>query len=405
VSSGNPVLGGTTITGTLDGNIDRRGVIGRGAEVRTGLGSIPSFFLPLSDSGAGAVSTAVSIGVGPATFTRATTAWTKLSSGLWASVASGTARSFYSGLDTTVGTYAGYLAEGQRTNSCLQARDLSTTWTATTATLAKDQVGIDGVTNSASSLLATAGNGQATQAITLASAAKTFSVFLKRITGTGTVQISLDNFATNTDVTASINSSTYTRVSMTQTLANPTVGVRLVTSGDKVAVDMCQLEDSASVASSPIPTTVAAVTRNKDSLTYPASGNILGTAGAVYAEVNIFGITNGNCIVEADSASGNQALFFGGGHPVSITDGTTQTDGATLTANTNAKAATRWGTGKNTCLNGTSGTAGAFDGSMNVGTNLGIGGVTVGRETFGGMKNVRIWTRELTDAQLQALTT
>ena len=74
----------------------------------------PSFALPLNDAGAGAVNLnpIFNAGSGTATFTRATVAWTKLSTGLWAQVASGTARSAYLGADTTVGAYGGYFAEG-----------------------------------------------------------------------------------------------------------------------------------------------------------------------------------------------------------------------------------------------------------------------------------------------------
>jgi len=372
------------------------------------------FIALLADAGNGAVNTSLFHGVGAATFTRATTAWTKLSSGLWTSVASGTARSFYTGLNTAVGAYAGFLAEGQRTNSCLQARDLSTTWTATTATLVKDQVGIDGVTNSASSLLSTAGNGQATQAIVLASAAKTFSVFIKRITGTGTVQISLDNFVTNTDVTASINSTTYTLVQMTQTLANPTVGIRLVTSGDKVAVDMAQLEDSASIASSPTPTTTVAVTRNLDVLTYPSSGNAIVGQGSIYCEIVVpfngaaqafvpMSLSDGTANNSCDTGNNGAGARF------IVRSTGTQADIAVgvITANTAYKQASTWNTNyAQTCKDGALATA---DTTVTVPAAFTL--INVGDRGFastplyGAIKNLRIWQRQLPDAQLQAFTT
>lgn len=248
----------------------------------------PSLQLNFADLGNGAASIVPSIGTeSPGTFTNAAQGWTKLSSGLWAAGTNGVLRGIYSGFTTAAGSYLGGLFEGARTNSCLQARDLSNaSWTKTSATGAKDQAGIDGSANSASSLVATAGNGTATQALTIASAAKTVSFWIKRITGTGTVQITLDNFATNTDVTALINASTYTQVTMTQTLANPTVGIKIVTSGDKIAVDMAGLEDSASFASTPIPTTVAAVTRNTDLLTFPFSPWVNVNAGTMVVTLN-----------------------------------------------------------------------------------------------------------------------
>src|SRR4051812_6969991 len=111
----------------------------------------PTLNLQFKDLGSGGAQ--ITEDFGPAaTFTNAAQGWTKLSSGLWAAVANGSARSFYSGFTTVAGTYLGYLAEGARTNSCLQARDLSNaSWTKTTATGAKDQAGIDGTASSASS--------------------------------------------------------------------------------------------------------------------------------------------------------------------------------------------------------------------------------------------------------------
>ena len=223
----------------------RRALTGGGSIDQGGGQGIPNpqFWLPLMDAGAGAVNT------GPArafsgsapTFTRATAAWTKLASGLWASVATGIARSCYLGATTAVGAYGGYFSEEARTNLCLQSRDLSTTWTALNATLLKDQIGIDGVASSASSMLATAINGSALQTITEAATASALSMFIKRITGTGTVTI--QQGATTLEVSGSINSSTYTRVELDATVLNPAIGIVLGTSGDKIAVDMVQFEN------------------------------------------------------------------------------------------------------------------------------------------------------------------
>jgi hypothetical protein len=64
-----------------------------------------AFFVPLTDNTQGAVDLVPLIGTGPATFTRASSAWTKLPSGLWKSVASGVPRSCYIGLNTAVDSY------------------------------------------------------------------------------------------------------------------------------------------------------------------------------------------------------------------------------------------------------------------------------------------------------------
>ena len=381
--------------------------------VMRGLGDVAntaSFILPLADLGAGAVDTSEMRSNATPTFTRATTAWTKLSSGLWASVASGTARSFYSGLDTTVGSYLGYLAEGARTNLCLQARDLSNaSWTKSSTTGAKDQVGIDGTASSASSLVATGANGTCKQSITLASASDTFSVFVKRITGTGEVDITIDGGTTWVAITGSINSSTYTRVNVNQTVTNPSVGFRIVTSGDKIAVDMCQLEGSTTFASSPIPTTTVSVTRNGDVLSFPFVNGINATAGSSYAELGVYVTSTAAtsyCLV--DTGNGQQLMGAADPHAttVKLFDGvnTTSKTGLTSCLNTSRKRATSWG---NSLMSATgdglavsSGTYGAFS----LAGALGIGGIGDAASLFGGMKNIRIWNTKLSDDYLQALT-
>lgn len=193
------------------------------------------------------------------TFTRASAAYAERSDGIWQSFGSGVARI----------TDKGLLVEGSRINRALYSRDLTNpAWTATNVTVARNQVGIDGTANSACSLTATAGNGTVLQAITHASTARYFSIWVKRITGTGTVNVTLDNGSTWTAVTVT---SGWTQVGAAQTLANPTVGVRIVTSGDAIAVDFAQLEDGG-FATSPILVEGTAVTRAADNASISATG-------------------------------------------------------------------------------------------------------------------------------------
>lgn len=168
------------------------------------------------------------------------------------------------GNDTLRITDLGLLVEDSRTNVVLWNRDLTNVvWTPTNITAAKDQTGPDGVSNSASSLLATAGNGTILQSITLASSARAQSAYIKRITGTGTINMTMDNGSTWTAVTVTAN---WNQVSIpTQTLANPVVGFQIVTSGDAIAVDFVQNENGI-FATSPIPTTTVAVARAGDTV-------------------------------------------------------------------------------------------------------------------------------------------
>jgi hypothetical protein len=161
----------------------------------------------------------------------------------------------------------GTLLEATRTNVVLWSRDCSNAaWTKSNVTALKDQVGVDGVAASASSLLATAGNGTCLQAITLGSSARLQSAWVKRLTGSGVVQMTTDGGATWTAITVT---AAWTRVTIpTQTLANPSVGFRLVTNADKIAVDYVQNETGI-FPTTAIATTTVAVTRATDALSTP----------------------------------------------------------------------------------------------------------------------------------------
>jgi hypothetical protein len=158
-------------------------------------------------------------------------------------------------------TSNGLLIEEARTNRLFWNRDATQTeWVKTNVTAAKDQTGIDGVANAASSLTATANDGTCIQTITLATGNRTGSVFLKRITGTGNIQVTLDG---STYSTVELSDTLWYRIVLSGNVTNPTVGIRLAVSGDAVAMDYGQVEDGV-FATSPILTTTATVTRSAD---------------------------------------------------------------------------------------------------------------------------------------------
>jgi hypothetical protein len=159
-------------------------------------------------------------------------------------------------------TCNGLLIEESRTNRLLWCRDATqTNWTKTSVTATKNQTGIDGVANAASSLTASADGGTCIQTITLASGSRTGSVYLKRITGTGNVQVSLDG---STWSTVDLSNGLWNRIVLSGTVTNPVVGIKLATNGDAVAMDYGQVEDGAFVTT-PILTTTATATRAVDS--------------------------------------------------------------------------------------------------------------------------------------------
>jgi hypothetical protein len=128
-----------------------------------------------------------------------------------------------------------------RTNVVLWDRDLTNVaWTKTNVTAALNQTGIDNTANSASSITASVGNATVLQSITLVSSARFQSAFVKRISGSGTINMTMDGGATWTAITITAS---WTRVSIpTQTIANPNVGFQIVTNGDAIAVDFVQNE-------------------------------------------------------------------------------------------------------------------------------------------------------------------
>ncbi len=172
-----------------------------------------------------------------------------------------------------IGAY-GLRSEEQRVNLALWSRDLTqTVWTKTSATAALTATGIDGVANAASVLTATAANATALQAITDASAARTLTIYLRRRTGTGTVETTIDG---GTTWVARTLTAAWQPFSTTATLANPNIGIRIVTSGDAVDVDAAQCEAGA-FATSPILTYGASATRAADAPFVPVSAPALGS--------------------------------------------------------------------------------------------------------------------------------
>jgi hypothetical protein len=147
-----------------------------------------------------------------------------------------------------------------RTNLARFSADLTqSNWVKTNCTATLNQTDLFGVSNAAASLTATAANATALQSVTRTASNSTYSVYLKRITGSGTVSITQDGGTTWTPVTLT---SAFQRFTVTQSVTNPSFGVRLAVSGDVVGCTANQLEGGATAAGPYVPTPAnATVTR------------------------------------------------------------------------------------------------------------------------------------------------
>ena len=167
-------------------------------------------------------------------------------------------------------------------------------------------------------------------------------------------------------------------------------------------------QEALPMATSYIPTSTATVTRNADVLTYPNLGNVLDAKGTVYMEATpAFSIPNSttagygnNYLIDFGSDKGNIQQYQ---NTLRRQDGTTVATIAWVPIkNTKYKIASRYGSiGQKNYLDGTSGTNGAFDGSINSSTNMTIGGYGGGLTLnwVGNIKNLKIWKKELSDSK------
>jgi hypothetical protein len=408
-----------------------------------------SFWLPLNDLGDGVVD--IRAYAGPhngqqGTFTRATVATCRLASGLLKKVASGVPRSHY----LASGEYGGYLAEGARTNRCLQSENFGTTWAATgtptrsAAAASRGDLTLDLIGDDDAGALELYA-----QSVTfVGDGVKALSFFIKKGTATSSVIRLLDSTAvqdrgkiviTWTGDVPSLAVTTATlldteswgdgvyRVSVVTaavTAANtntiqvcPATDTSFVTTGTgTIYVGGMQAEDAA-FASSYIPTTTASVTRDADVLTFPQAGNVSTTIGTVYVEGGRFAPTSSGdstLICTHHQGSGGRLLVVGSGGAISSHDGTSYTATGTIDLypqnGTIAKSASAWGGSRRAVAhNGVLATANpsVFDGEF-TGTgaviHVGGNGNPTSNNVNGVMKNVRLWLRQLPDAQLQSLT-
>lgn len=287
----------------------------------------------------------------------------------------------------------GYFSEGQRTNLALYSNDFSNAaWTKSN------------LTQSSGTITATAANGTLLQTVTSTSQVHTFSIQIKRKTGTGDISLTLDNGATWTTKTIS---ATWTRYEVTQTLANPVFGILIATGGDEIDIRHSQLE-AADFSSSPILTTSASTSRNSEFLTYdwglPEIGSV---AAEVWTETDK--VTFGRGVSKPDGKTplniqfGNTLASYDGGVSNELSSGGTFGTGI-------RKIACRWNNitaTRSLAKDGATSPIVAYNGAFSGGgtVNFGSSGLPgIYSSLFGTMKNVKAWDLAMTDTGMVTIT-
>jgi hypothetical protein len=265
--------------------------------------------------------------------------------------------------------------------------------------------GLDNVANSASRLTAAANDATLLQLLTAATGTRTTSVYIKRISGSGTISLTRNGGTNWTDITSSLVTDTWVPVEVISDVgANPTVGLKMGTSGDVIDVD-CFQDENGAWRTSPILTTTAAVTRNADVLSYTHAGILDDAQGTILASASVAAGQTGTTYIL--STAGAQFPLYKGnsGANLGSSDGTTTLFGAAWANDgISRKCAVNWsGVSRKVCMNGGALNSGAYDGSWNA-TALYPGSAAGAIQLSGNIGEIHIWTTPLTDAQMQQVT-
>jgi hypothetical protein len=348
--------------------------------------------------------------------TRASTKYVMASDGLFTSVPSNFLAMGSSPVNVLL---TGALIEGAATNLALWSRDLtqSGTWVPVTMSAAKNAVGIDGTANSATTLTSSSAAATILQSLTQASAAYTYTVYVKGVTVTGAIQVadypvltpafttlSAANCfnAANVGTAPATGQTGFLRCTVTATSLNPVIGFKFANSGDSIVVDFNQLE--AGAGTSPILTTNATAARSSDlvamtgaplALIQSASGSLFANVSSYTAAANVnraFGVT----------ATGLAHMYVSGTSSVSTFNNSVALS-ATFGSGawqTGLKASVGWNASGRSIV-GNNGTV-ATDANLMVSQDNQLGGGG-GNFLNGSVLRAALWSARFSDALLKAL--
>ena len=343
-------------------------------------------------------------------FTRSTNATYINSSGYVTSAAINEARFDY---DPTASTPKGLLIEASAINLLNWSESFATSggtnnnWADTSITRTTGQAD---PANGTTAIRFTASAGNATVISSAAigtSAQRTFSVWLRRVTGTGNIQYTTDNGTTWT--TQAITSS-WVRYTFAATTAAQRVGIQIVTGGNAIEMWGAQLE-AGSGASSYIPTGANQATRSADDcqLLDLATMGFNASAGTIFTDVGVRLNTGSQRNYTFLPASGtNNQIFEGSGtafHVYSNGSFVAQLGSSPLSA---SKIAAAYAVNDYAVsVNGgavSTDTAGALPTSL---TKLTIGGSIANAAAYanGCIRTFKYWPTRLPDATLKSLST
>ncbi len=338
-------------------------------------------------------------------------------------------------------TNTGYLAEAPATNLCLQSQSFDTTWTATAlTTISSTRTAPDGTATAFEFDDGVSGgtsHRRFQSPVNTTAVPHTMSVYAKdvdrgwigfRLTDSGGVnRLCWFNIAAGVVGTAEAGFTTsiqslpngwYRCIATLTTFAGdstpllflaPSDGVDVYVGSNKKAQLWGAQVELGSSASTYIPTTTAAVTREADVLTYPSAGNISDAAGWCSVEMKLLKSPSGS-VGTIGSSGSSAAIYNNAGQPeiYRLFDGTGGAAVAGATSlNASVKTASTWGgVTSQLAVNGTAGSVGTFDGSLNFGANIYIGSLAggAGSELNGTIRNVRIGQRQLSASEMQAIT-